>query len=143
FTVKQSPTEVFAAVANPRAWWSEGIKGTTNALGGVFTYHYGKVHRVKMEISEYVPGERITWTVLNNHFSFTVDKTEWKGTQIVFEIAKKGSGSELRFTHRGLVPEYECYDVCRTAWGSCIGGSLKSLIATGKGRPNPMEGVAR
>lgn len=30
FTVAQSPEQVFAAVTNPRAWWSEVIVGATD-----------------------------------------------------------------------------------------------------------------
>jgi hypothetical protein len=60
---------------------------------------------------------------------------EWKGTEVVFEVSK-GDKTEVRFTHLGLVPEYECFNVCSNAWGSYINGSLRSLITTGKGHPN-------
>lgn len=77
--------------------------------------------------------------MLDNYFNFTEDKSEWKGTNVSFEISRKGNKTEVRFAHLGLVPEYECYDVCSNAWGSYINGSLKSLITTGKGKPNPKE----
>jgi hypothetical protein len=57
----------------------------------------------------------------------------------VFEISTHGNKTEIRFTHEGLVSAYECYDVCSNAWGSYVNGSLRSLIATGEGRPNPKE----
>lgn len=66
-------------------------------------------------------------------------KAEWKGTSVVFEVSKKGDKAEIRFTHQGLVPEYECFDVCSNAWGSYTNGSLRSLITTGKGHPNQKE----
>jgi hypothetical protein len=47
--------------------------------------------------------------------------------------------TQIRFTHVGLVPDYECYDLCRDAWGTYIRDSLRSLIQTGKGRPSPDE----
>lgn len=77
--------------------------------------------------------------MLDNYFSFTEDRTEWKGTEITFEVTDKGDETEVRFTHRGLTPEYECFDVCSNSWGSYINGSLKRLITTGKGRPNRKE----
>ena len=40
---------------------------------------------------------------------------------------------------RGLVPEYECFNVCSNAWGFYVKTSLRSLITTGKGRPNQKE----
>jgi uncharacterized protein YndB with AHSA1/START domain len=139
FSVEQSPEKVFNAITNVRGWWSEEIEGATEKLGAEFTYHYEDVHRCKMKITEFVPGERIVWLVLDNYFNFTADKTEWKDTQIIFEVSPKGDKSEIRFTHLGLVPEYECFHVCSNAWGSYINGSLRSLITTGKGKPNRKE----
>lgn len=92
-----------------------------------------------MKLVELVPGKRVSWLVTDNFFSFTEDKSEWKNTKVVFDIAKNGDQTEIHFTHEGLVPEYECYNVCSDAWGSYIRGSLKSLIATGKGSPNAKE----
>jgi len=67
------------------------------------------------------------------------DKSEWKGTTTSFEIARKGDKTEVCFSHLGLVPEYECFDLCSTSWDSYINGSLKSLINTGKGHPNQKD----
>jgi len=136
FTVDKTPEEVFKAIKNIRGWWSEEVEGLTDKVGDVFDYHYKDLHRCTMKMTEAVPGKRVAWFVTDNHFSFTEDKTEWKGTQIVFDIARKGDKTEVRFTHLGLVPEYECFEMCSTAWGSYINGSLKSLITTGKGHPN-------
>ena len=71
------------------------------------------------------------------------DKIECKGTKIVFDIARKGAKTEIHFTHEGLIPAYECFNVCSDAWGSYIRGSLKSLIAKGNGSPNPKESVVK
>jgi hypothetical protein len=86
-----------------------------------------------------VPGKKVVWHVLDNDFNFIDDKTEWKGTDIVFDITRKDGKTELRFTHAGLVPTYECYTVCSDAWGSYIRRSLRDLITTGEGQPNPIE----
>jgi len=92
-----------------------------------------------MSITEFVPGKKVVWHVLQNYFNFVKDKTEWTGTDVVFEIAKKGDKTEVRFTHVGLVPAYECYGVCSDAWGSYITGSLRRPHYHGKGKPNPIE----
>ncbi|HEX6847355.1 MAG TPA: SRPBCC domain-containing protein [Chitinophagaceae bacterium] len=138
--VDQTPKEVFKAVNNVRGWWSEEVEGHTEKLNDVFLYHYKDVHIAKMKLVEVVPNKKIVWQVLNNHFSFTKDKSEWVNTRIIFEIAEKDGKTQLRFTHEGLVPDYECYQVCFDAWTSYITGSLKSLIETGKGKPNAKEG---
>jgi hypothetical protein len=137
--VDQSPSEAFDAIRNVRGWWSEEITGSTQRVGDEFKYHYKDLHKCTMKLVELVPGKRVAWLVTDNFFSFTEDKAEWKNTKIVFDIAKKGGQTEIHFTHEGLVPEYECYNVCSDAWGTYIRGSLKSLIATGKGSPNAKE----
>jgi hypothetical protein len=140
-SVDQSPKEALEAIRNVRGWWSEEIEGSTAKVGDEFKYHYQNLHACTMKLVEFVPGKRVAWLVTDNHFSFTEDKTEWKGTKVVFDIAKKGEKTEIHFIHEGLVPDYECYNVCSDAWGSYIRGSLKSLIATGKGSPNQKESV--
>ncbi len=139
FLVDQSAKEVFDAINNVRGWWSEEIEGTTNQLDAEWNYHYQDVHRCKMKISEFAPNEKIVWLVLDNQFSFTEDKEEWKGNKLVFEITEEGDQTRLEFTQIGLVPEYECYDICENTWNTYIQKSLHSLITTGIGQPNSKE----
>jgi len=134
-TVDQTPEEAFAAINNVRGWWTgdPGVEGSTDKLGDEFTYRYEDVHYSKQKITELVPGKKVVWLVLDARLNFTKDKTEWKGTEITFEISKKGNQTEIRFTHVGLVPQFECFDRCSDAWGSYINGSLRKLITAGKG----------
>lgn len=137
FTVDQTPEAAFNAINNVRGWWSGDINGDTNKLGAEFTYRVPDVHRSKQKIMEFVAGKRVVWRVLDADLSFTKDKGEWKGTEIVFEIAKKGDKTEVHFTHVGLVPAYECYNNCSNAWGLLVNGNLRKLITTGKAQPSP------
>ena len=134
--VDQTPEEVFNAITNPRAWWSEEIEGSTDKLNDVFNYHYEDVHSCTVKLIEVAPGKKLAWKILDNHFNFTKDKTEWIDTEVSFKISKQGDKTQLVFTHIGLVPEYECYDACHQGWTHYIQNSLKSLIQTGKGLPN-------
>ncbi len=143
FTVGQTPEEAFIAINNVRGWWSGEIEGGTDKLGDEFTYRYKDLHFSKQKITEFIPGEKVVWLVLDSHLGFIEDKSEWNGTEVVFEIAKKGNKTEVRFTHKGLAPERECYDACSSAWGSYINGSLRSLIATGNGQSNEKENADR
>src|SRR5262249_24778471 len=143
FAVEQSPEEVFAAINNVRGWWSGEIDGSTDKLGAEFRYRYQDVHDTTQQVTEWVPGKRVVWHVVDSHINFVKDGTEWNGTDIVFEIDRKNGQTELRFTHVGLVPTFECYGECSGAWGFYINDSLRSLITTGKGHPNPAEEVSR
>lgn len=139
FDVAQSPDEVFAAINNVRGWWSEAIDGRTDAVGEIFDYRYEDVHRCRIEITQLVPGRKVAWHVLENFFSFTADKAEWTATDIIFDIAATVHGTKLTLTHIGLVPEFECFEICSDGWGTYIRGSLRSLVETGKGNPNVGE----
>jgi hypothetical protein len=75
----------------------------------------------------------------DSQINFVRDKSEWDGTDIVFEIAKKGYKTEIRFAHVGLVPTIECYDGCSGAWGFYLNERLRNFIAKGTGQPNPDE----
>ena len=156
-TVDQSPEEAFAAINNVRGWWSQAIEGDTDKLGAEFKYRAadkhratfedtselkyqtGDLHRATFKITEFVPNKKVVWHVLDNYFNFVQDTREWVGTDVVFEIGRKDDKTQVTFTHVGLVPEHECYGVCSDAWGSYITGSLRDLITTGKGQPNPAE----
>ena len=128
-SVDQSPDEVFAAVLNVRGWWSENIDGPTDQPGELFTYHHQDVHRCTIRVAEMTSPTRVVWHVVDNHFNFTDDANEWKGTEIHFDITRVGTKTELRFTHLGLVPDYECFDVCS--------GRVGLLPADQLARPDP------
>ena len=134
--VDQSPLAAFNAINNVRGWWSEEIEGSTDKLNDEFTYHYEDVHRCKMKLTEVIPGKKVVWQVLENYFKFTKDKSEWTGNKIIFEITEQDGKTQIRMTQEGLVPEYECYNICKDAWTNYIQNSLRNLIVTGKGKPN-------
>ncbi len=134
--VDRSPQEVFDAVINVRGWWSGEIEGATDELGAEFTYRYENLHRSTQKITELVRGKRVVWRVTDARLSFVRDQSEWNGSEVVFEIRKKGDQTQLRFTHVGLVPTIECYGDCSEAWGFYINDSLRRLITTGQGEPN-------
>ena len=140
FTVEQTPKQAFDAINNVRGWWSGEIEGPTDKLGDEFTYRYKDIHYSKPKLIEVVPDQKVVWLALDSYLNFAEDKTEWNGTKIIFEIASKGGKTEVRFTHQGLVPQIECFENCSSAWSYYINGSLRSLIATGKGQPNEEQG---
>ncbi|OLE29128.1 MAG: ATPase [Actinobacteria bacterium 13_1_20CM_3_71_11] len=132
FKVDQAPEEVFDAINNVRGWWTGAIEGSTDELGAEFTYQYENLHKSTQKITELVPGKKVVWHVTEAEINFVEDKSEWKGTDIVFDIAEKDGKTEVRFTHVGLVPAIECYDSCSDAWGYYVKSSLREFIANGK-----------
>jgi len=115
FTVEQTPADVFDAINNVRGWWTGEIEGESQSLGDEFSYRYPGAHYSKQEISELVPGERVVWRVVDARLEGLQDPGEWTGTDIIFDIATTDDGTEVRFSHVGLVPDFECFDGCSSA----------------------------
>lgn len=137
--VGKSGVEAFDAIKNFRGWWSEEIEGNTDKLNETFFYHYKDIHLCKIRLIEAIPGKKLVYLVMDNEFTFIEDKSEWVNTKLVFEINASGTTTEIRFTHEGLVPGYECFKVCNDAWTGYIKNSLKKYIETGQGSPNPKD----
>jgi len=131
FSVDQTPDEVFAAITDVRGWWTGEIEGDTDKLGDEFTYRYKDIHYSKQKITALVPGEKVVWHVTDAQLSFAGDPAEWTGTDITFDISRTGGQTQLRFAHVGLVPEFECFDSCSSAWSSLVNGNLRRLITSG------------
>ena len=136
YTVDQSPKEVFDAINDVRGWWSGEIDGDAGKVGAEFTYRYENMHKSTQKVTEFIPGKKVVWHVTGAELTFVKDRTEWIGTDMVFDIARKDGKTELRFTHAGLVPAFECYGGCSGAWGELVGRNLRNLIITGKNQPD-------
>jgi hypothetical protein len=132
FTVDRSPAEVFATINDVRGWWHGDIEGVTDVVGEEFSYRYQDIHRSTQRVVELVPAARVVWRVTQARLSFTGDPAEWVGTEIVFDLARAGDGTRVRFTHAGLVPDLECFQDCSNAWGHYVDGSLRGVLVEGR-----------
>lgn len=131
--VDKSPQEVFDAICNVAGWWQGEIKGNSKKLDDQFIYKMGDAHFSIQRVAEVIPSKKIVWFVTESKLTFVTNKTEWSGTKIVFDIAQDGNKTKVTFTHKGLVPEFECYNACSNGWQQLIQKSLFGLITTGKG----------
>jgi len=133
-SVDQTPQEAFDAINNVRDWWPGEIEGNTTKLNDEFSYRYKKMHYSNQKLVEVIPGKKVIWLVTESSLNFVENKSEWTGTKIIFEIFEKDNKTQVRFTHQGLVPQFECFDACSNAWTDIIRDGLRALITTGKGK---------
>ncbi|WP_300600854.1 SRPBCC domain-containing protein [Niabella sp.] len=135
----QTPEVVFNAVNNVRGWWTENLEGATLQKDDAFEVRFGDVHYSRQQLTEVIPNKKVVWLVTDSRLNFAQNQQEWNDTQIFFEISEEKGKTELRFTHKGLHPEIECYSACSNAWSDYITGSLRNLIDHGSGKPSPKE----
>lgn len=133
-TVTATPQEVFNSINNVPGWWSKDFEGHSEKINDVFTVHFGETF-ITLKIVELVPGQKISWHVIDCNKHWLKNKKEWKDTTIHWEISTEKNTTKISFTHIGLVPGMECYNGCEKAWNSYIKESVFKLLTEGKGIP--------
>ncbi len=128
-------TDAFERISKVSEWWTKGFSGESSRIGDRFTVRFGDTF-VDFTISELEPDTRIAWDVTDCNLAWIDDKTEWKGTRIVWELAPKNGATEVRMTHVGLLPDLECYDNCKGGWNFYVTKSLQKLLAENIGLPD-------
>ena len=129
-----SAEEAFEGISQVSAWWAKHVEGYTESLHDIFTVRFGKTF-VTFEITELDPNKRVVWLVTICNLHWIGNKTEWTGTSIVWEITPTGDGVRIDMTHRGLVPQTECFEDCKAGWNDHIGNSLKQYLTEHVGMP--------
>jgi uncharacterized protein YndB with AHSA1/START domain len=136
-TLAASPAAVYAALATEaglRGWWSQNCDVGT-VVGATSTFRFGSTSKT-MIIEALEPEREVRWRCIAcdiNHPQI-IQKDGWLGTVLTFRLEAQGNGTLLRFTHLGLVPEIECYDLCSKGWRHCL-GSLGRYLENGVGAP--------
>lgn len=92
-----------------------------------------------MEIVQLDSSGEIHWECVAQHHEAPGQLTktdEWKGTLVIFLLKELSAISALlKFTHIGLTPNLECYDICDQGWTHFITVSLKKYLEHGEGEP--------
>lgn len=139
FLVDQRPAEVFDAILNVRNWWSESLEGNSEKLNDEFIYRHKDIHYSKHQLIDVEKDRKVVWLTIDSKLTFVQKQNEWNDTKVIFEISKKGDKTELKITHDGLTPDFECFDGCSIGWTHYLQNSLLPLIIYGKGMPDKLE----
>lgn len=133
-TVSASPKYAMKCIGEVGKWWAEDFRGKAVKENDKFSVHFGDTF-VDFKISEVIPGKKVVWLVTNCNLHWIKNKREWKNTEVIYTLTKKGEKTIIDFVHKGMTPEFECYKNCEEGWTGHLKNSLKSLINKGKGFP--------
>jgi len=134
--LQASPSRVYKALTEEvQHWWTQDCE-LASEVGGIVRLRFGNTWK-EMRIQQLVPSREVRWLCTGAHIAVAelAHKDEWVGTELIFRISPQGDGqSLLEFEQPGLVPEFECYELCTGAWQYFL-ASLQQYLATGKGTP--------
>ncbi len=133
--IKSSSDEVYKALATRdglASWWTGNTQGDSNVGGSLKFRFSGDGHDIggfEMKVLELDPVRRVVWQVIDG-------PAEWIGTRISFDLKQEDDYSIVLFKHQDWKEPVEFMYHCSTKWAIFL-MSLKSLVETGKGSPNP------
>ncbi len=111
------------------AWWASNTQGE-GEVGGVLQFRFG-AGGFDMKVLELLPATRVLWQVVDG-------PEEWIGTKVSWTLKQEGDYVVVLFKHQGWKEPVEFMHHCSTKWAIFL-MSLKSLLETGKGAPDPHD----
>jgi Activator of Hsp90 ATPase homolog 1-like protein len=131
--VAKTAEDVFNHINDVSKWWSKDYEGSSTKLNDEFTICHPDLHYSKQKLIEVIPNQKIVWLVTDSKLNWLQkDKDEWTNTKMVFDITTEDKKTVIHFTHEGLVPEKECFQMCAQGWDFVIKNCLFNLITVGK-----------
>lgn len=116
-------------------WWSSHFEGESDRAYKIFTVRFGSTYKT-MLVTEIIPNKKVVWEVSDSFIDSQdlVNKREWVGTRIQWEIFEDEEVSTLVLTHKGLNASLECFGICENGWINFT-DSLSNYLNTGQGQP--------
>lgn len=138
--VNATPDKVFKAITSEIDKWWTIHSNNAIALNEKLTVRFGETTIKEMKIIELSKNKKLTWKVTKAYIDIKElsKKEEWVGTEIKWKITTTKKGSIIFFEHKGLTPEFECYNACERGWDFFL-GSLKNYLEKGQGSPHGIE----
>ena len=133
--IKSSVDEVYKALATRdglAAWWTNSTQGE-GQVGGTLQFRFRdgdvEIGGIVMKVLALDPAKRVLWEAVDG-------PQEWIGTKVSWELRQEGEYAIVLFRHQDWREPVEFMHHCSTKWAIFM-MSLKSLLETGKGAPNP------
>lgn len=111
-------------------WWTSNVRGEGNHVGNIIEFRFG-AGGFDMKVIDLKEPTFVLWEVI-------AGPEEWVGTTIEFELKQDGEYTIVLFKHLNWKDPIEFMHHCSTKWAIFL-MSLKSLLETGQGNPDPRD----
>ncbi|NRF39606.1 SRPBCC domain-containing protein [Pedobacter foliorum] len=111
-------------------WWTSNTQGKGNQVNDIIQFRFG-AGGFDMKVVDLNSPSLVVWELAEG-------PEEWMGTTISFELKQENEYVILLFKHLNWKEPVEFMHHCSTKWAIFL-MSLKSLIETGKGTPDPFD----
>jgi uncharacterized protein YndB with AHSA1/START domain len=111
FAIHAAPSRVFEAVSAPGQldqWWTLRSSGQP-AMGSIYELDFGPAYQWQAVVTKSVPGSAFELTL-------TRADDDWIGSTVSFELSPSGSGTQVRFAHRGWPQANDHYRTSCHCW---------------------------
>jgi uncharacterized protein YndB with AHSA1/START domain len=111
FPIHVPPDRVFEGVSNPALldqWWTLRSSGQP-AVGAAYDLDFGPNYLWRAVVTQSVTGAAFELQITRAH-------ADWMGTLVGFQLYPSGSGTQVRFHHRGWPEVNEHYRTSCHCW---------------------------
>lgn len=132
-TVNVTPHQVFYALTKEMSNWWTPMSSKVDKVGDKATAKFEDGTTWSFEVISLEENKLVEFRCYEaNHIhpATTPDmRTEWQNTILRFEISNKGKDTSIHFTHIGLTPEINCYEICNSGWNHFFGSAFKNYLS--------------
>ncbi|HEX6132885.1 MAG TPA: SRPBCC domain-containing protein [Longimicrobiales bacterium] len=128
--IRSSVDDVYRVLTTPEGlagWWTRDTQGE-GGVGGVLRFRFG-AGGFDMKVLELDPARHVLWEVVEG-------PEEWIGTTVSWALRQEGDFAIVLLKHQDWREPVEFMHHCTTKWGVFL-MSMKSLLETGQGAPDP------
>ena len=130
--VKATPDRIFDAITKEMSsWWTE-MTSVVDSIGDKTTAKFEDGTTWSFEVTSLEKNKLIEFYCYEaNHIHPVTTpemRSEWEDTTLRFEIVPGGAETDIHFTHIGLTPVVNCYDICRTGWDHFFGSAFQAYL---------------
>ena len=126
--IETTPDRLYEAITTQKGlagWWTPQVKA--EPIVGILNEFHFVGTTLTFRIDKLEPGRHVAWSSVQV-------PSDWKGTQVLFDITPGDATVNLRFSHTGFTSLFGSFGVTSYSWAQYL-RSLKLLLETGEGEP--------